>query len=481
MSSRVRFSGSAWRGRPESELYRLSIGAFQAALAASDPAALVRKAVSVRGDRLTVKNLEFDLNRFDRVLVLGGGKATGGMAEAVEGLLGERIAEGSVNVPDYLPMPRLRRIVPRPSTHPYPSEKGVMGVKAMLRIAKGATDRDLCLCLFSGGGSALMPLPAPGLSLEDKVEATKLLLRSGADIEEMNVVRRHLSAFKGGRLAEKLPGVTVLSLVISDVPGDRFETVSSGPTAPDATTFDQAHSILKKYHVWDRVPASVRRRIEEGEAGRVSDTPKLGSAVFSKVHNVLIGSNKDARVAAFEFLKKSGVSVKLRDGFYQGEAASVGEAFARELGRLTPRTSRPCGLVAGGEATVTVKGPGTGGRDQELVLSAARFIRRPMSTLSAMATDGVDGPTRAAGATADSSTVRRGVALGMQAEKSLLENDSHTYFSKLGDLLLCPQTGTNVNDIVIALAFPSGRPRKPGAIPQNSLDRQRSLTGKTSA
>jgi glycerate 2-kinase len=419
----------------------------------------MRRSVKLRGETLFVKRLKVNLQRFERIFVLGGGKATGAMATELEAMLGNRITAGAVNVPDYLPAPRLRQINPHRSTHPFPSELGEEGVKAMLDLAGRATSRDLYLCLFSGGGSALMPLPAQGLSLEDKLDTTGILLRCGADIEEMNVVRRHLSDFKGGRLAERLRGATVVSLVISDVPGDKFETVSSGPTAPDASTFAQARAILEKYQVWRKVPGRVRRRISRGEAGQVPDTPKPGSPIFTKVRNVLIGSNRDARLAAFAFLRRSGVSAVLRDGFYQGESSKVGERLAKELNRLEPRaSSRPYGMVAGGEATVTVKGGGVGGRDQELVLSAARFLKMRVSTFSALATDGVDGPSGAAGAIADSDTVRRGNTCGLSIQRALDDNDSNTYFRKLGDLLVCPQTGTNVNDVVVALAI-RARPR----------------------
>jgi glycerate-2-kinase len=411
--------------------------------------------VKLKAEVLTIKGLRIDLGLYDGIFVLGGGKATGAMATEIEKLLGDHIISGVVNVPDYLPLPRLRKIAPHPATHPYPAHSGADGVLQMLKLAAKSTSKDLYLCLFSGGGSALMPAPADGLSLEDKVRTTELLLKSGADIREMNVVRRHLSRFKGGRLAERLRGAEVVSLVISDVPGDRFDTVSSGPTAPDPTTFSQAKKVLSKYHIWGKVPSDVRSLISKGTRGEIRDTPKPGSPIFNKVHNVLIGSNKDARFAAYRFLCGRGIPTKLHRGFYQGEAAHVGESLASEFLRWAKGSSGLRAFVAGGEATVRVRGKGLGGRDQELVLSAASFLRgRGLATFAAVATDGVDGPTDAAGAIADETTVDRGFKLGLNPEETIRNNDSNGYFRKLGGLIMTGPTGTNVNDIVVALTQP---------------------------
>ena len=448
---RVVISGRSWRSGPRSELYTITLDAFRAALRASDPSRLVRDSVKLKGEILSVRRLRIDLGRYDRVFVLGGGKATGGMAEEVEKILGDRITGGAVNVPDSLPMPKLHRVRPHPATHPFPSHKGVEGVLQMFRLAEKSTPKDLFLCLFSGGGSALMPAPADGVTLEDKVATTDLLLKSGAVIGEMNIVRRHLSTFKGGRLAQKLEGAEVVSLVISDVPGDRFDTVSSGPTAPDSTTFAQARGVLEKYRIWHRVPASVRGFITKGARGDFSDTPKPGSSVFRRVRNILIGSNRDARLAACAYLKAKGIPTSLHKGFYQGEATRVGVSLAKEL----LNGKGPRALVAGGETTVVVKGKGRGGRDQELVLSAARSLKgHGAATFAALATDGVDGPTDAAGAIADDSSVGRGLKLGLDPDETIESNDSYNYFSKVGGLLMTGPTGTNVNDIVVAVAIP---------------------------
>lgn len=456
-STRINVSRNLWRQSGNAELYRLTLGAFQAALTDTNPSRLVRISVKLDDELLHVGHLKVPLDQFERVFVLGGGKATGAMAAETERLLGRRITDGVINVPDYLYLPRLRRIRPYRATHPYPAQAGVEGVRQMLRLAEQSRRDDLFLCLLSGGGSALMPSPAEGLSLEDKVATTSLLLKSGADIGEMNVVRRHLSSFKGGRLAERLRGSLVVSLVISDVRGDRFDTVCSGPTAPDPTTFAQARKILQRFRIWNLVPSSVRALIMDGIEGRVPETLKPGSPVFRRVHNVLIGSNRNARFAAWRYLRQKGITAKLFDEFYQGEATDVGVSFAKELlrQRESQKNSHPYALVAGGEATVTVRGSGSGGRDQELVLSAARALRgRGAVTFAALATDGIDGPTRAAGAIVDDSTIERGLSQGLSANDALKRNDSNGYFRKLGGLILTGPTGTNVNDVIIALSMP---------------------------
>jgi glycerate 2-kinase len=451
----IRISGRPWRTGPADIMSNVTLAAFGAALEAADPSKLVRNSVRREGDVLRIRKLSINLGRYERIFVLGGGKATGGMATEVERLLGDCVTAGVVNVPDYLPLPKLKKIIPHPATHPYPNRRGLEGVLKMLGLAEKSTSNDLYLCLFSGGGSALMPAPAEGLSLAEKVKTTDLLLKSGANIEEMNVVRKHLSKFKGGRLAEVLSGAEVVSLIISDVPGDRLDAVSSGPTAPDPTTYSRARRVLAKYRIWKSVPKSVRSLILLGEDGKIPDTPKPRSPIFRRVHNVLIGSNRDARLAAYAYLVATGIPTKMHRGFYLGKARDVGRSLVEELlGEIKKRRTGLSALVAGGEATVTVRGKGRGGRDQELILSAAASLRgRGQATIAALATDGVDGPTEAAGAIADEATVDQGLKLGLKATEALRNNDSYGYFQKLGGLLITGPTGTNVNDIVVAMGL----------------------------
>jgi glycerate-2-kinase len=412
--------------------------------------------VKVRRNALTVGTLSLKLSEFRRVLVIGGGKASAGMALEIERILDGWITGGSVNIPVYTkPCPRSKKINFNPASHPIPSEDGVRGVKNMLRLVGQPSEEDLVICLISGGGSALMPLPSTGIQLSDKQKTTNLLLKSGAKIDEINAVRKHLSDFKGGRLAEKLYPATVLSLIISDVVGDKLESIASGPTAPDDTTYADAYTILQEDGLWRTVPGSVRKRIQKGKEGKLPETPKRGSRIFKRVHNVLVGTNKESCRAAAEVLEERGYHSLILSTRLQGEAREVGKILADICIGIRENqlpVAPPAAIVAGGETTVTVHGKGRGGRNQELVLSAALSIRgKPAILVSSIGTDGVDGPTDAAGAVADGSTIERGLIRGLDADTYLGENNSYEFFKKLKDLIITGPTGTNVNDILIAI------------------------------
>jgi len=412
--------------------------------------------VKLRRNELEIGTLSFKLSKFKRVLVIGGGKAAAGMALEIEQILGVRITGGSVNTAGYTkPWPRSKKINFNPASHPIPSEDGVQGVKNMLRLVGQPSEEDLVISLISGGGSALMPLPSTGIVLSDKQKTTSLLLRSGAKVDEINAVRKHLSDFKGGRLAEKLYPATVLSLIISDVVGDKLESIASGPTVPDDTTYADAYTILQERRLWRTVPSSVRRRIQKGKEGKLPETPKRSSRIFKRVHNILVGTNKQSCHAAAKVLEKRGYHSLILSTRLQGEAREVGKKLAGICIGIRENqlpVAPPAAVVAGGETTVTVQGKGRGGRNQELVLSAASSIRGiPGILVASIGTDGVDGPTDAAGAVADSTTVERGLKKGMDADTFLRENDSYSVFNKLNDLIITGPTGTNVNDILIAI------------------------------
>lgn len=423
-------------------------GVVKACIKAADPGVMVRNALGKRGKVLGVGGRRIDLDAFERVMVIGGGKASALMASAVGGVLGERVTAGNVIVPEYQrELPRLRRIRFLRSTHPLPSHRGVDAVARMLRSVEGLTERDLVLCLVSGGGSALMTFPAEGVALEDMQKVTELMLESGAKIQEINCVRKHLSDIKGGRLAERLMPATVVALIISDVVGDDLASVASGPTVPDGSTFAEARAILADRKIWAKSPVSVRRVIEAGAAGRIPETPKPVSGVFGRVHNVLVGSNVLARQAAARELRRLGYSVTVIEDV-QGEA----RGFGAELAGLAMRKRPGTAVVAGGETTVTVKGRGRGGRNQEVALAAAITLAGSRGiTVASFSTDGVDGPTDAAGALADGETVERGEKLGMAPEEHLENNDSYTFFRALRDLIITGPTGTNVNDVSVAM------------------------------
>jgi len=432
------------------------VEALSQALLAADPRAILRNKVKVRRNALEIGEFSFKLSEFRRVLVIGGGKASAGMALEIERILDGWITGGSVNIPTYTnPWPKSKQIKFNSATHPVPSEDGVRGVKNMLRLVGHPSEDDLVICLISGGGSALMPLPPKGILLSDKQKTTNLLLKSGAKIDEINAVRKHLSDFKGGRLAEKLHPATILSLIISDVVGDKLESIASGPTVPDDTTYADTYTILQERGLWRTVPNSVRKRIQKGKEGKLLETPKRGSRIFKRVHNVLVGTNEESCQAAAEVLEKRGYHSLILSTRLQGEAREVGKVLASICADIhenqhpvAPRAA----VVAGGETTVTVHGKGRGGRNQELVLSAALSIRgNPAILVSSIGTDGVDGPTDAAGAVADGSTVERGLRRGLDADTYLGENNSHEFFKKLKDLIDTGPTGTNVNDIFIAI------------------------------
>jgi glycerate-2-kinase len=425
--------------------------AARAALDAADPRRLVERAITLDGSILTVGGRRYDLDAFRKVVVLGGGKASGLMAAEIECILGEHIDEGVVIVPDtQKTLPELGRVRLEKSSHPIPMEEGVHAVERLLEVADKVRGGDLVMFLFSGGGSALMPSPSAGVSLEDLSETTGLLLKSGADIVETNCIRKHLSKISGGRLAERVRGADVLSLVISDVVGDDLGTVASGPTVPDSTTFAMAKEAMERHGVWEMVPPSVRKTIQAGMDGDLAETPKPGSPSFMKVNNILVGSNKIACAAAKASLEGAGYQVRFFLESVTGEARDVGRRLA-DLARAGTGDGT-LGLVAGGETTVTVRGSGKGGRNQELALSAAISLRSTLkTTMLSFATDGIDGMTNAAGAIADSTTYQRARSKGLDPELFLEANDSHTFFQALGDLVVTGPTGTNVNDVTLFL------------------------------
>ena len=418
--------------------------------------------MKVRRNELEIGAISFKLSEFRRVIVIGGGKAGAGMASEIEQILDGWITGGSVNIPTYTkPWPKGKQISFNPASHPVPSEDGVRGVKNMLRLVGRPSEADLVICLISGGGSALMSLPSTGLQLSDKQKTTNLLLKSGAKIDEINAVRKHLSEFKGGRLAEKVYPATVLSLIISDVVGDKLESIASGPTVPDDTTYADAYTILEEHGLWRTVPSSVRNRIQKGQEGKLPETPKRSSRIFKRVHNVLVGTNKGSCQAAAEVLERRGYHSLILSTRLQGEAREVGKILAGICIGIRENqlaVAPPAAVVAGGETTVTVHGKGRGGRNQELVLSAALSIRgNPAILVSSIGTDGVDGSTDAAGAVADGNTVDRSLRIHMDPDSYLRENNSYPFFERLRDLVITGPTGTNVNDIFIGVVGPGSQ------------------------
>lgn len=430
----------------------LALQSLEHGLNAVDPKKLLHSKISLKDAILGIENCSFDLNKFRNILVIGGGKATGAMAYALEEILGKRITTGAINVP-YSNQYETKIIKISEASHPVPDEAGVEGTRLIMSLVNQTKKEDLVICLISGGGSSLMPLPVEGVLLEDKKTLTDALIKSGAAIKEINAVRKHLSALKGGWLAKKAYPATVLNLILSDVVGDSLDTIASGPTVPDPTTFIDAQKILHKYNLWKTAPNSVRKVLSEGVEGLIEDTPKPKDPSFKRVHNVILGNIKTASLATFEYLKSEGLNAKLLSTNIEGEAREVGKTFVqtgleKSSNQVLPK---PMGFVWGGETTVTVKGKGAGGRNQELALAAALQLDNRACTVASLSTDGIDGPTDAAGAIVDSFTVVRAQQLGLNANEFLADNNSYGFFEKLNDLIITGPTGTNVNDISVMI------------------------------
>lgn len=435
---------------------KLALNGLDAALEAVDPTDTVRSRVVLKGASLKIGGQSFNLKNFRNIYVVGGGKASGLMAEALEGILGDFITDGTVNIPHgTLDQYETRRIKLHGASHPVPDKAGIKGTRRILNLVDQADEKDLVICLISGGGSSLMPLPRSGISLSDMKNITEALLKSGATINEINTVRKHISDFKGGWLAKRAYPATVVSLSLSDVVGDPLDVIASGPTVPDSTTFRDAVEVLKKYKLWDEIPNSIRKTLLDGEKGLIPETPKPGDAAFQKVHNFIVGNNRSASLAACRKLRNAGLNTLFLTSYMEGEARYVGAmlaSLAKEISASGNPVSKPAAVVVGGETTVTVVGKGEGGRNQEIVLGATlKMDGLEGAVVASINTDGIDGPTDAAGALADGKTLLRSKELGLRADEFLANNDSYSFFLRLGDLIFTGPTGTNVNDVSIVV------------------------------
>lgn len=425
---------------------------------AVDPYKAVRRHVKRVGNRLIVQGKEYNLDRFESIAIVGGGKASGAMAETLEEILGEYLATGLVNV-----LKGTRRVVKTEKVklneagHPLPDEEGLKGSKLMVEISRSMGKKGLIFFLISGGGSALLPYPVDGISLEDKQNVTDALLRSGATINEINAVRKHLSLIKGGQFVRYVNSTEVISLIISDVVGDPLDVIASGPTAPDPTTYYEAIRILQRYKLWATIPENVRFHLQMGAKGNRPETPKVGDKIFRKVNNVIVGSNRIATTASYEKAKELGYNALFLSSYLEGETRHVGTALASLLQEVRASNNpvpRPAAIIAGGETTVTVTGTGKGGRNQELVLSASMKIRGLQGVaIISIGTDGIDGPTDAAGAIADGKTLFRAREMNLDPFSFLDNNNSYRFFEHLKDLVITGPTGTNVNDLTVLVAI----------------------------
>jgi hydroxypyruvate reductase len=432
---------------------------LESALKAAEPGRLVRSQLHVRGRHLEVAGVRHALDR-GQVAVVAVGKAAVAMARAAEERLGSRLANGLAVTTGEATLERVRV---RSAGHPLPDERGLRAAAEVEALARSLGRDDLLLVLLSGGASALLPAPAEGVSLADKALTTSLLLRSGASIHELNAVRKHLSRLKGGGLALAAAPARVVALVLSDVVGDDLSTIGSGPSVPDPTTFAQALAVLEARGVIGDVPAAVRDRLAAGARGELAETPKPGAPIFRRVATRVVGSGRLSVAAGAREARRLGLRPVVLTTRLEGEAreaARVLVGILREsVDRAAPASAPVC-LLAGGETTVTVRGLGQGGRNQELAVAAAQALQGfpAPAVVGCLATDGIDGASDAAGGIVDDTTVARGAGLGLApAAVFLAASDTRNYLGPLGDLILTGPTGTNVADIVTLIATPPAR------------------------
>ena len=426
----------------------------EAGIGAVLPENVVKNAIRLDGDMLDAMGRRYDLSRYRHIYVAGGGKASGTMALELEKILNGRIVSGIVNDRYGMDVPtKIIRV--NHAGHPLPTEDGVRGVWEMIGMLSRATKDDLVIFLISGGGSALLPCPAKGIRLEDNITLTDLLLKSGMKISEINVIRKHVSRIKGGQILRHTHGAAVLSLIVSDVVGDDVSFIASGLTAPDDTTHRDAIELLKKYDLYDKVPISVIDHLKAGASGNIPETPKSDDPMFSRVTNLVIASNLIALKAAANKALELGYKPLILGAYIIGESREVGlvlSGIARECLRTGNPVEVPTAIISGGETTVTIKGKGRGGRNQEFVLG---FIQdyTPGITIISVDTDGIDGNSDACGAIADETTLPRAEKLGLSVGLALKDNASYDFFNALDDLVFTGPTGTNVSDLRIILAY----------------------------
>ena len=436
------------------QLRRDARAIFDAGLNSADAYAAITR--EVRRDRacLEIAGHRYDLSRYRHVYITGAGKASARMAQAIEAIIGDRITTGLVIVKRGYGL-ATKNIDVVEAGHPLPDETGLEASNRVIALVQGAQQDDLVICLISGGGSALLVSPREGISLQDKQDVTERLLKSGAPIQEVNAVRKHISRVKGGGLARSAYPATVVSLILSDVVHDPVEAIASGPTAPDSTTYADCIRILQRYELWRAIPRAVRELLERGNRGEAAETPKKTDVLFLNVKNVVAGNNRLATQGASRMARELGYQSSILSSMIEGEAriaAGFHVAIAREVLESGDPIAAPACLISGGETTVTVRGKGKGGRNQEFALFAALEIdgNKQIVVLSG-GTDGTDGPTEAAGGIVDGTTIQRGKDKGLDAHACLENNDSYRFLLATGDLLVTGPTFTNVMDLRLML------------------------------
>ncbi|HEB11596.1 MAG TPA: glycerate kinase [Spirochaetales bacterium] len=439
---------------------------FESAVKRVDPYAIIRDHLSIRDEKLHIKmesyKKSFDLADYDSLIVLGAGKATAKMAVAVEEIFGGRIKKGLISVKKGH-TENLRYIETITAGHPVPDKMSVEAGRRIAALSAEADKRTLFINLISGGGSALLSYPlateAAGVTLEDKQRVTNMLLACGATIQEINSIRKHISAIKGGRLARLIYPATSINLILSDVVGDRLDTIASGLTTGDQTSYEDALGIIEKYSLTGELPASVGQILALGAKGDIEDTPAPDDPLFEKVHNVLIGTNFSALAAARQRAEELGYNTMILSSRITGEAREVAKFFlgiGRDINKYGVLLQKPACIIAGGETTVTLQGNGLGGRNQEMALSFLYELANDAADAEGIyflsaGTDGNDGPTDAAGAFAALDIVPEGGSVVSDITSSLKDNDSYNYFDRINQLLKTGPTNTNVGDVQIMI------------------------------
>ncbi len=432
---------------------------FRSCLVAVDPYKAVKRFVHLKGESLMLgmeggPETGLDLTGFDRILIVGAGKATAPMARAIEEIFGKKIQKGVVNLKyGFTEELAITEIIE--AGHPVPDENGLKGTAKILDLLQGAGEKDLIFSLISGGGSALLPYPVGDILLSEKQDITRALLACGASINEINAVRKHISSSKGGQMARAAFPATIVNLMLSDVVGDKMDVIASGPFVPDSSTFRDVQGIFAKYDL-KGVPAAIDEHVKAGADGKIPETPKANDAVFDRVLNFIVGSNILALEAAKAKAKELGYKTIILSSMVEGETrevALVHTAIAKEIVKTGRPIPPPACIISGGETTVTIRGEGLGGRNQEFGLAAALDLvdLPPRVVVLSGGTDGNDGPTNAAGAVVDPFTVMRGRDAGMEAARFLEDNDAYHFFEKTKDLLMTGPTNTNVMDVRLVL------------------------------
>ncbi len=451
------------------ELRKVGLEALEVAIKAVEPSKLIQNSVKAIDGKLNIQNDKFDLNKFSNIFLIGGGKASAQMSLALEKILNKQPkikCEGFINIPEgqkirnYGPSSKIRM---NRASHPIPNENGLTGTKEMVKIVENATKNDLIICLISGGGSALLPLPKQGITLEDLQKVNSLLLASGASIQEINTIRKHLSDFKGGNLAKKVHNTskaTLITLIISDVVGNNLDSIASGPTVPDLTTYSQAYGVLKKYSLNDKVPSSVKKVIEKGLSDPRLENPKERDVCFTTIYNYLIGSVDLAVKEVSAYLKDFNFIID----YFTNEIVAKAVDFGKELHELISMKLKPyakklgkhkLALIGTGELTVTIKGKGVGGRNQEMLLSFLDNAKNKEINYKFLIVganlDGIEGNSKAMGALIDNVSLNQINNEKIKTKSYLENNDSNSFFKLLKSEIITGPTGINVNDLLLIL------------------------------